>query len=156
MTPFPHPTNKTIVKSSRIVTLPHWQGYKIGMKMSDTICGFKKYENKCIHATTTLPIRQNYLHKSDKWLLKSQGGRMKKMEGSISSYNRTGIYIETYKFINNMVTKDDIKPMYRELNSFGVERKTNDSKVEIVLDVIKNKKVFDDVKSVPSLDFLLS
>ena len=69
---FPHPSNKNIYKISRVVTLPHWQNYSIGMKMIETICE-KEYQNKSIHFTTTLPIVCNYLNKSNKWILKMQG-----------------------------------------------------------------------------------
>lgn len=141
MTPFPHPINKNIVKSSRIVTLPHWQGYGLGMKMSNAVCSFDKYKHKCIHATTTLPIRQSYLTKSPLWILKSQGGWDVPTTGKIAATARTNIYLETHKFVNDAVDEYDLKPHYGELKEFGKEKKTNDHKMEMLLERIEINKV---------------
>lgn len=139
MTHFPHPINKDIVKSSRIVTLPHWQGYGIGMKMSNTICGFEKYRDKDIHATTTLPIRQAYLTKSPLWVLKSQGVWGVPKTGKISTSNRAHVYLETHKFVNDMLDEEDLKPKYADIPE-GVEKKTNDHKIEYLLERVKLNK----------------
>lgn len=141
MAPFPHPVNKNIIKSSRIVTLPHWQGYGLGMKMSNEVCTFKKYANKDIHATTTLPIRQSYLTKSPLWVLKSQGGWDIPTSGKIAATARTNIYLETHKFVNDNLTENDIKPNYGELKTFGKEKKTNEHKLEMMLNRIEINKV---------------
>lgn len=139
MTHFPHPVNKDIVKSSRIVTLPHWQGYGIGMKMSNTVCGFEKYRDNDIHATTTLPIRQSYLTKSPLWVLKSQGCWGVPKTGNISKSNRADVYLETHKFINDNLRESDIKPSYAEIPEH-MEKKTNDHKLPMILERIKINK----------------
>lgn len=98
---FPHPTNKNIFKIGRIVVLPHWQGYNIGMKMVEEIA--KDYEDCDLRLTTTLPIVHSYLYKrKDKWALRFQGIRKAEDAGSNASMSKAPreCYLETYQFRN--------------------------------------------------------
>lgn len=123
---FPHPSNKNIYKISRVVTLPHWQNYSIGMKMIETICE-KEYQNKSIHFTTTLPIVCNYLNKSNKWILKMQGFQNVPGTGKMSKQARCNVYMETYKFINQSIIESDFKPNWLNLND-DIIKKSNELK----------------------------
>lgn len=105
---FPHPVNKNIVKVGRIVTIPHWQGYGIGMKMVEKISEIE-YNNKDIRLTTTLPIIHSYLSKSDKWRLSFQGIRSPKEAGKNAQMakNPRECYTETFQFMNDMIDPND-------------------------------------------------
>ena len=105
ITPFPHPTNKNIVKVSRVVVLPHWQGFGVGMKMVEAIAT-QFYPTKDIRFTTTLPIVHNYLWKSSKWALKFQGIRKNDEAGKNATMAKDirEVYLETYQFENQALT----------------------------------------------------
>lgn len=108
---FPHPTNKNIFKVGRVVVLPHWQGYGVGMKMVEHIVS-NFYQGKDVRFTTTLPIIHNYLWKrKDKWGLKFQGIRSAddagKNAGMSSSVREC--YLETYQFKNDVFVDDKPK-----------------------------------------------
>lgn len=107
---FPHPTNKNIYKLSRIVTIPHWQGYGIGMKMAETITEMV-FSDKDVRLTTTLPIIHNYLHKSNKWVIKAQGIRKDKEVGwnAGMATKIRACYTETYQFVNKMLKDRNVK-----------------------------------------------
>ena len=98
---FPHPTNKNIYKVGRVVVLPHWQGYNIGMKMVEHIVD-KYYQENDVRITTTLPIVHNYLWRSNKWELTFQGIRKSEDAGKSSQMSKTPreCYLETYQFKN--------------------------------------------------------
>ena len=107
---FPHPVNKNIVKIGRIVVLPHWQGYKIGMKMVEHICEHY-YSDRELRITTTLPIIHKYLFKrSSLWHLRFQGVRKAEDAGKTSSMSKDvrECYLETYQFKNKMFVNDTI------------------------------------------------
>lgn len=108
--------------------------------MSDFICGMDKYKDKCVHATTTLPIRQKYLEKSDKWIIISQGARKPNDKTKLTKYNRSDVYLETYKFLNNGITKKDIRPMYRVLEPFGIAKKDNSAKLHLINEILNKKE----------------
>lgn len=101
---FPHPTNKNIFKISRIVVMPHWQSYGIGMKMVEHIAE-NFYSENDLRLTTTLPIIHEYLWKNSKWALKFQGirknseaGKNAKMANDVRE-----CYLETYQYKNNQI-----------------------------------------------------
>ena len=135
---FPHPHNTNIYKVSRVVTLPHWQNYGIGMKMVEKICE-QEYEKNSIHFTSTLPIIHQYLHKSNKWLLKSQGNQKVPNTGKIAKKCRFGVYMETYKFINDAINEKDLNISYNDMNENVV--KNNNHKMDIILDQIKQNEL---------------
>lgn len=99
---FPHPTNKNIVKVSRVVVLPHWQGYGISRKMLDHIAS-NYYKDKDVRITTTLPIMHNSFWKNKNWGLRFQGIRKKSEAGKNAKIANNGreVYLETYQFIND-------------------------------------------------------
>lgn len=107
---FPHPTNKNIVKVGRIVTLPHWQGYNLGMRLCESVIE-KYYKHKDVRLTTTLSIVHNYLHNSPDWGLKYQGIRKNSDSGknANSSKNVREVYMETYQYINDLYVDEPIK-----------------------------------------------
>lgn len=107
---FPHPTNKNIVKIGRVVVLPHWQGYGIGMKMVEEIVE-KEYSENDVRFSTTLPIMHNYLWSSpDKWRLKFQGTRKASDAGNNAGMSRgvREVYMETYQYVNEQYKDDSI------------------------------------------------
>lgn len=102
MSRFPHPINKDLVKASRVVTLPHWQGFGIGMKMLETIIKFN-YQHRDVRITTTLPIIQDYLWRNDKtWFLRYQGKDKKGTAGPNAKFagDVREVFMETYQFNN--------------------------------------------------------
>ena len=106
---FPHPTNKNIIKIGRIVVLPHWQGYNIGMKMVETIAD--KHEFYDLRITTTLPIVHSYLYKrKDKWALRFQGIRKAEDAGKNASLSKAPreCYLETYQYKNQGLVNTSI------------------------------------------------
>lgn len=101
---FPHPTNKNIFKVGRVVTMPHWQGYGIGMRMVEDVVS-KYYQDNDVRFTTTLPIIHEYLWKRKSlWGLKFQGVRRSSDAGKNASMsvNPRECYLETYQFKNDM------------------------------------------------------
>ena len=104
MSAFPHPHNKNIVKVSRVVVLPHWQGYGVGMRMVEEIAT-KYYQNKEVRFTTTLPIIHGYLWKSKKWALRFQGSCRQDEAGKNAKMAKKlrEVYLETYQFENQML-----------------------------------------------------
>lgn len=110
MSKFPHPSNPHIWKISRVVVLPHWQGYNIGMRMAEFIA--KECYGDCdVRITTTLPIVHNYLWKNkDKWHLRFQGIRKKEDSGKSASMSKgvREVYMETYRNLNGFSSKDKI------------------------------------------------
>ena len=102
---FPHPTNKNIYKISRVVVLPHWQGYGIGMKMVEHLAE-NFYKGFDLRFTTTLPIVHNYLWKNKtKWVLKFQGVRKGEEAGKNAQMAKVvrECYLETYQYNNDQV-----------------------------------------------------
>lgn len=104
MNRFPHPTNTKLVKVGRVVVLPHWQGYGIGMKMVEYLCE-NHYQGWDVRFTTTLPIVHSYLWKrKDKWGLKFQGIRRAEDAGTKASMSQDvrECYLETYQYKNEL------------------------------------------------------
>lgn len=110
MSKFPHPSNPHIWKISRVVVLPNWQGYGIGMKMAEYLSSHI-YKDKDVRITTTLPIVHSYLWKNtNKWFLRFQGIRKKEDSGKTSTTSKDvrDVYMETYRFLNDFVSIDKI------------------------------------------------
>ena len=86
---------------SRVVVLPHFQGFGVGMKMVEEIAE-KFYSHKDVRFTTTLPIIHNYLWKSKKWALKFQGIRKNSEAGQNATMAKDirEVYLETYQYVN--------------------------------------------------------
>lgn len=107
---FPHPVNKNIVKVGRVVTLPHWQGFGIGMKLTEWISE-NVYNDKDIRITTTLPIVHSYLTKSPKWSLAFQGVRKASDAGKNAKMSATPreCYLETHQFVNEQLVDTKVK-----------------------------------------------
>lgn len=111
MSRFPHPVNKNLVKVSRVVTLPHWQGYGLGMRVLEKIIEME-YTHRDVRITTTLPIIHDYLWKNeDKWVLKFQGIRKNSDAGKTASMSSSvrEVYMETYQYRNDLCVDDGIK-----------------------------------------------
>lgn len=95
---FPHPVNDKIVKIGRIVVLPHWQGYNIGMQMVETIIE-ELYMEYDVRLSTTLPIVQSYLWKNKhNWRLTFQGIFSVGGENAKMAKKARQVYMETYQF----------------------------------------------------------
>lgn len=111
MSRFPHPINKKLVKVSRIVVLPHWQGYGLGLKMVETIGRTEEYNHMDVRATTTLPIVHNYMWKNhEDWVLRYQGIDKKGTAGRNAQFAHDvrEVYMETYRLYNECPSKDAI------------------------------------------------
>lgn len=105
---FPHPKVKDIYKIGRIVTLPHWQGYGIGTKLTEWVAE-NLYADGRIRITTTLPIMHDYYYKSPKWKLTAQMETQPKLGKNAQFKTQTRqVYTETYQFINEL-NDNDIK-----------------------------------------------
>lgn len=128
---FPHPTNKNIFKIGRVVVVPHWQGYGIGMKMVEHIAE-EYYKTNDVRITTTLPIVHSYLNKSKKWFLKFQGVRNSKQSGKTASISRVvrECYVETYQYNNDCCLESEVS---RSGMPSDKANKTNDGKTLRVL-----------------------
>ena len=106
MSYFPHPHNDNIYKVSRMVTLPHWQGFNIAFKMLKEIVRLN-YDNNEVRLTSTLEIVHSYQHKSNDWILKSQNIQITPKTSKIASTARLNVYMETHQYLNSAIKSID-------------------------------------------------
>ena len=153
---FPHPINKNIVKIARVVTLPHWQGYSIGMRMTEKIIDLE-YSDMDVRMTTTLPIVHNYFWKNpSKWIMRYQGIDKSGTAGPNAKFagNVREVYMETHRYLNDLGSKDAISRKnipdelkknytkehlkYRKLHNKFIESETEESWKEYLKRVDNN------------------
>lgn len=136
MSYFPHPHNDNIYKVSRMVTLPHWQGFGIAFKMLKEIVRLN-YDNNDVRLTSTLEIVHSYQYKSDDWILKSQFLKNEpSTTGVIAPNCRLNVYMETHQYLNSAIKSIDCLNV-EYVNIEKEKRKNNNHKKEIVEQLIK-------------------
>lgn len=94
------------MKIDRVVTLPHWQGYGIGMRMAEKIIE-DVYMDQDVRITTTLPIMHTYLFNSfPKWRLTFQGVPSKLGKSSTRNKQPRTVYMETYQYMTPLAKEE--------------------------------------------------
>lgn len=68
MSPFCHPKVKNIIKVSRVVVLPEFQGFGIAGRCMDKISQYFKNLKKRVRITTSHPAMLNSLKRNKKWI----------------------------------------------------------------------------------------
>lgn len=68
MSPFCHPKAKNIIKVSRVVILPEFQGFGIAGRCMDIISDYFTKLKKRVRITTSHPAMLNGLRKNKKWI----------------------------------------------------------------------------------------
>ena len=153
MSYFPHPRNDNIHKVSRMVTLPHWQGFNIAFKMLKEIVRLN-YDNNEIRLTSTLEIVHSYQYKSNDWILKSQNIQINTPKtGKIASNARLNVYMETHQYLNSAIKSIDcLNVSY--VNIDKEKRKNNNHKKEIVEQLIK-QNLLKDAEKAKNVDLIV-
>lgn len=93
---FPHPIAKDIMTISRIVIVPEFQGFGIGMKFMDLIADL--YKGNRIRITTSLKPFMIALNKSKNWLC-VRNGRVGSGSGSGKLHNKNNTEKTSYNRI---------------------------------------------------------
>lgn len=96
---FPHPKVKDIYKVGRMVTLPHWQGYGVGIKLLEYVIE-NFYQDGRVRITTSLPIMHQYFYRNLKWKMSAQTfARPPLGKNAQFKTNPRQNYVETYQYI---------------------------------------------------------
>lgn len=148
-----HPQNDNIYKVSRMVTLPHWQGFAIAFKMLKEIVRLN-YDDCDVRLTSTLEIVHSYQYKSNDWILKSQCLINEPPKtGTFSLNSRLNVYMETHQYLNSAI---------KSINCLNVacvdiekeKRKNNNHKKQIVEQLIK-QNLLNDVEKAKNIDLIV-
>jgi GNAT superfamily N-acetyltransferase len=84
---FPHPKRKNLKKVHRLVVLPDYQGFGIGLNFLNFIADFYKNKNYAFGITTSQPALNHALKKSDKWVLIRYGRMVNQNKLSLNRSN---------------------------------------------------------------------
>tara|TARA_B100000963_G_scaffold273400_1_gene241587 strand:- start:3053 stop:4150 length:1098 start_codon:yes stop_codon:yes gene_type:complete len=74
--PFPHPHVKNIYKEHRTVTLPDYQGFGLGNRLSDFVGEWLHKQGKIFRSVTSHPAMIGHRHRSNAWIMDRKPSRM--------------------------------------------------------------------------------
>ena len=75
--PFPHPKVKNVWKEHRTVTLPDYQGFGLGNRLSEFVGEWLNKRGKKFRSVTSHPAMIGHRHKSSSWIMDRAPSRLK-------------------------------------------------------------------------------
>jgi GNAT superfamily N-acetyltransferase len=73
---FPHPVTKNIWKEHRTVTLPDYQGFGLGNRLSEFVGEWLHKKGKKFRSVTSHPAMIGHRHRSKAWIMDRKPSRM--------------------------------------------------------------------------------
>jgi GNAT superfamily N-acetyltransferase len=92
---FPHGRAKNIMRISRIVTMPDYQGIGVGKQLLDYVSQLYKDKTKRVRIITSNRAFIQSLNKDPNWKLKHQGRQMPAHNKTAKFSNKTGNKLTT-------------------------------------------------------------
>lgn len=99
--PFPHPHLKNVWKGHRTVTLPDYQGFGLGNRLSEFVGEWLHKKSKKFRSVTSHPAMIGHRYKSESWIMDRAPSRLRApgKRSPIQNNNNTSINRLTASFI---------------------------------------------------------
>ena len=99
--PFPHPYLKNTWKEHRTVTLPDYQGFGLGNRLSEFVGEMLHEQGKQFRSVTSHPAMIGHRYRSNAWIMDRAPSRLKApgKRGTIQNNKNTSINRLTASFI---------------------------------------------------------
>jgi len=91
--PFPHPHLKNVWKEHRTVTMPDYQGFGLGNRLSEFVGEWLFKRGKKFRSVTSHPAMIGHRHRSKSWIMDRAPSRLKPLGAKAKTQNNNSTSI---------------------------------------------------------------